>query len=250
MILKLSRLTLEEIRQNIIKIDNLSVSYGAILALKKVNLEVKEGEFVSLIGANGAGKSTLISSLVGLIRATSGSIWFQGENISGKSSDYIVASGISVIPEGRHVFPLMTVRENLLLGTYHIKGDLTKQFESVFNRFPILSERINQIAGTLSGGEQQMLAIGRGLMGEPKLLVLDEPSLGLAPIVVSEIFQMLGELNNEGQTILLSEQNARKAMQYSHRTYVFETGKVILEGPAKEIADNPRIREAYLGITL
>jgi branched-chain amino acid transport system ATP-binding protein len=241
---------LGENRQNILKVENLSVSYGHINAIRNVNLEVKEGEFVSLIGANGAGKSTLIAALIGLVPTGYGSMWFKGENITHKSTDSIIASGISVVPEGRAIFPLMTVMENLQLGAYHIKGDLTERFEQVFKRFPILDKRKNQLAGTLSGGEQQMLAIGRALMGTPKLLVLDEPSLGLAPLLVTELFHILEELKKEGQTILLSEQNARKALQYADRVYVFEVGNVVLEGSAQDIANNPRVREAYLGVTM
>jgi branched-chain amino acid transport system ATP-binding protein len=234
-------------RQNILKVENLSISYGHINAIKNVSLEVNEGEFVSLIGANGAGKSTFVLSLVGLVRASSGSIWFMGNNITHQSTESIVASGISVVPEGRGVFPLLTVMENLKLGAYPIKGDLSIKYERVFKRFPILAERKNQLAGTLSGGQQQMLAIGRGLMGA-KLLVLDEPSLGLSPLLVTEIFRLLDELKKEGQTILLSEQNAHKAIQYADRVYVFDVGTVALEGTAQTIANNPRLREAYLGV--
>ncbi len=247
--LRYARLTLDENSQGVLRVKDLSVSYGHISAIRGINLTVNEGEFVTLIGANGAGKSTFITALVGVVRATSGNVWFRNQDITHKSTDNIIASGISVIPEGRGVFPLMTVMDNLRLGTYHVKGNLAQRFEQVFNRFPILAQRKNQLAGTLSGGEQQMLALGRGLIGEPKLLVLDEPSLGLAPLMTSEIFNILGELNSEGLTILLSEQNASKALEYADRVYVFEAGKVVLEGSSQDVANNPRIREAYLGAT-
>jgi branched-chain amino acid transport system ATP-binding protein len=244
------RLILVENSQALLKVNELSVSYGHIRALRNVNLEINKGEFVCLIGANGAGKSTLIAAIIGLVHASTGDVHYQGRDITHKSTESIVASGISVVPEGRGIFPLMTVTENLQLGAFHIKGKLTSHFEQVFERFPILSQRKNQLAGTLSGGEQQMLAIGRGLMGDPVILVLDEPSLGLAPLAVKELFNILNKLKSSGQTILLSEQNARKALQYADRAYVFEVGQVVLEGNSQEIINNPRINEAYLGAAL
>lgn len=237
-------------KQHLLMAENLSVSYGGITALESVNLEVNEGEFVTIIGPNGAGKSTLIKALVGVLNVRSGSVWFRGRNITRKPTDAIIASGISIVPEGRGVLTSMTVLENLQLGAYHIKGDLSTRFEWVFEHFPVLAERKNQEAGTLSGGEQQMLVIGRALMGKPKLLVLDEPSLGLAPVLVTDLFQTLIELKNEGQTILLSEQNAVKALECADRAYVFKQGRVALEGVVEVIVDNPIIREVYLGLTV
>lgn len=239
-----------ESKRNILKVENLSVSYGHIKAIEQVSLEVNEGELVTLIGANGAGKSTLIAALVGLVRPTNGSIHFLGEDITHRPIDYIVASGISIVPEGRGILPMMTVMENLQLGAYHIRGNLTQRFERVFDRFPVLAERKNQLAGTLSGGEQHMLAVGRALMSDPRLLVLDEPSIGLAPLAVTELFHILENLKREGQTIFLSEQNVRKSLQCADRAYVFEVGKIVLEGSAQEIASNVRVQEAYLGVTI
>lgn len=232
---------------NILKVQNLSVFYGRITAIRQVSLEVNEGELVVLVGANGAGKSTLISAVLGIAPAKSGTIRFMGQDITGKSTDSIVASGISVVPEGRGILPLMTVLENLQLGAYHVKGDITRYLELAFDRFPVLAERKNQPAGTLSGGQQQMLALARALMSSPKLLMMDEPSLGLAPLLVNELFQMIDDLKKEGQTILLSEQNARKALQYADRGYVFEVGNIVLEGTAQELIGNPQVRHAYLG---
>ncbi len=234
-------------RGNILKVENLSVSYGHVSAIRQVSLEVNEGELVALIGANGAGKSTLIAAVLGIARAKSGSIWFMGHDITRKSTDSIVASGISVVPEGRGILPLMTVMENLQLGAYHLKGDMTEHLNRVFDRFPVLAERRNQSAGTLSGGEQQMLAIGRALMGSPKLLLMDEPSLGLAPILVSELFNIVEELKNEGQTILLSEQNARKALGLSSWGYVLASGQNQLEDRGENLLKNPEVVKLYLG---
>jgi branched-chain amino acid transport system ATP-binding protein len=234
---------------NVLKIENLSVSYGYIAAIRRVSLEVNQDELVGLIGANGAGKSTLIRTLLGVARAKSGTIWFMGQDITQKSTDSIVASGISVVPEGRGILPLMTVMENLQLGAYHFKGDINERFDWVFDRFPVLAGRKNQQAGTLSGGEQQMLAIGRALMGSPKLIVMDEPSLGLAPLLVSKVFDIIAALRDEGQAMLIAEQNVRKALQCADRAYVFEVGRIVLEGTAQELASNPRVRQAYLGDT-
>jgi len=234
-------------RSNILKVESLSASYGHVSAIRQVSLEVNEGELVALIGANGAGKSTLISAVLGIAPVKSGTIRFMGQDITGKTTDTIVASGISVVPEGRGLLPLMTVLENLQLGAYHVKGDITRYLERAFDRFPVLAERKSQPAGTLSGGQQQMLALARALMSSPKLLMMDEPSLGLAPLAVNELFEMIDDLKKEGQTILLSEQNARKALQYADRGYVFEVGNVVLEGTAQELTGNPQVRYAYLG---
>ncbi len=234
-------------RGSILKVEDLSVSYGHVCAIKQANLEINDGELVALIGANGAGKSTLIGAVLGITRASSGTIWFMGRDITRKSTDSIVASGISAVPEGRGILPMMSVMENLQLGAFHLKGDINKHLNQVFDRFPVLAKRKNQLAGTLSGGEQQMLAIGRALMGSPKLLLMDEPSLGLAPLVVIELFHIVEDLNKEGYTILLSEQNAQKALQFADRAYVFEVGRIVLEGTAQELASNPKVRQAYLG---
>lgn len=234
-------------KDNILKIENLSVSYGRISAIRQASLEANKGELVALIGANGAGKSTLIAAVLGVMRAKSGTIWFMGRDITRESTESIVASGISVVPEGRGILPLMTVTENLQLGAYHLKGDINKCLNLAFDRFPILGERRSQPAGTLSGGEQQMLAIGRALVGSPKLLIMDEPSLGLAPILVSELFRTMADLKKDGYTILLAEQNARKALQCADRAYVFDVGSIVLEGAAQELVNNPRVRQAYLG---
>jgi branched-chain amino acid transport system ATP-binding protein len=236
-------------RESILKVENLSVSYGRISAIRQVSLEVNKGECVALLGANGAGKSTLMAAVLGVSRAISGTIRFMGHDITHKSTDNIVASGISVVPEGRGILPLMSVMENLQLGSYHLKGDSNELLNRMFDRFPILSKRRGQPAGTLSGGEQQMLSIARALMGAPKLLLMDEPSLGLAPILVSKLFDTVVELKNEGYTIILAEQNARKALKCADRAYVFEVGRVVLEGTAQELTNNPKVRQAYLGGT-
>ncbi|ADQ40880.1 ABC transporter related protein [Caldicellulosiruptor acetigenus I77R1B] len=232
-----------------LKVNEIDVFYGAIQALFSVSLEVKKGEIVTLIGANGAGKSTLLKTISGLIRPRSGTILFEDIDITKKSSMEIVKLGISHVPEGRRVFPEMTVLENLELGAFlrKDKQGIKKDLELVFERFPRLYERKNQLAGTLSGGEQQMLAIGRALMSRPKLLLLDEPSMGLAPILVTEIFKIIKEINSQGTTILLIEQNANMALSIADRAYVIETGKIVLSGDAKEIAANPEVKKAYLG---
>ncbi|ADQ46179.1 ABC transporter related protein [Caldicellulosiruptor kronotskyensis 2002] len=232
-----------------LKVNEIDVFYGAIQALFSVSLEVKKGEIVTLIGANGAGKSTLLKTISGLIRPRSGTILFEDIDITKKSSMEIVKLGISHVPEGRRVFPEMTVLENLELGAFLRKDKqaIKKDLELVFERFPRLYERKNQLAGTLSGGEQQMLAIGRSLMSRPKLLLLDEPSMGLAPILVTEIFKIIKEINSQGTTILLIEQNANMALSIADRAYVIETGKIVLSGEAKEIAANPEVKKAYLG---
>jgi len=232
---------------NILKIEDLSVSYGQVKAIRRVSLEVNEGEIVVLIGANGAGKSTLLETVLGIHRFQSGTILFLGNDITRRSTDNIVGSGICLAPEGRGIFPSMTVWENLQLGAYNNKRDVNNCLKSMFDWYPILYERRNQITGTLSGGEQQMLAIGRALMSSPKLMMMDEPSLGLAPLLVTQIFNIIVDLNRQGHTILLAEQNAWKALECAHRGYVIETGKVILQGTAQELMNDAGVRQAYLG---
>ncbi|MED1673891.1 ABC transporter ATP-binding protein [Pallidibacillus thermolactis] len=232
-----------------LKIENVNVYYDAIHALKDVSLEVKEGEIVTLIGANGAGKSTLLKTLSGLIRPKNGTIEYEGKSIVKRKVQAIVKAGISHVPEGRRVFPTMSVTENLELGAFlrRDKKAIQKDIEHVFELFPRLYERRKQSAGTLSGGEQQMLAIGRGLMAKPKLLLLDEPSMGLAPLLVKQIFNIIEMINKEGTTILLVEQNANMALSIAHRAYVIETGSVVLSGDAKELQTSALVKEAYLG---
>ena len=234
-------------KNNILTVQDLAVSYGHIQAIKKVDLVVDEGEFVVLLGSNGAGKSTLLNALLGKVRPIRGSIFFMGKDITRWPTENIVASGISVVLEGRGILPLMSVMDNLELGAYHVKHDLTSAFKKVFDLFPILDERKKQQAGTLSGGQQQMLAIGRALMSSPKLLLMDEPSLGLAPIVVNLVYEVILNLKKAGQTILLTEQNARKALQFADRGCVFNLGTSVLSGSARELCDNPEVRKAYLG---
>lgn len=234
---------------DMLRVNNLTVSYGAIKALQGISFHVEEGEIVTLIGANGAGKSTTLNTICGLLLPSHGEILFRGENIVGHPADFIVKKGIVQVPEGRKIFAPLTVRENLEMGAYtrRNKAEVQKAMETVFTRFPRLRERINQLGGTLSGGEQQMLAMGRGLMAEPKLLLLDEPSMGLAPILVEEIFDIIQEINRQGVSILLVEQNAAMALSIAHRAYVLETGRIVLEGPAREVLANPEVRHAYLG---
>lgn len=233
----------------LLELDNLNVHYGAIWALKGINLTVGEGEIVSLIGANGAGKSTTLRAISGIVKASSGGIFFQGEDITKVPAHDIVKKGIAQVPEGRRVFANLSVLENLELGAYIRKDTkgIKQDLEDVLERFPRLKERIGQVAGTLSGGEQQMLAIGRALMTRPKLMLLDEPSMGLAPLLVKEIFSIISEINQEGTTILLVEQNARMALQVAHRAYVLETGRIALDGPARELAKHEDVKKAYLG---
>jgi branched-chain amino acid transport system ATP-binding protein len=221
--------------------------YGPIEALKGVDIEVKRGEIVCLIGNNGAGKSTTLMTISGILKPESGEILFEGRSIKGMPPHRIVRTGISQVPEGRRIFPGLTVRENLEMGAYSSGGDKASSFEMVYSLFPVLKERHKQKGGTLSGGEQQMLAIGRALMSGPKLLLLDEPSLGLAPIIVVKIFRTIREINSEGVTVLLVEQNARAALKLSHRGYVLENGRVALEGRGEELLNNERVKEAYLG---
>ena len=232
-----------------LKIDNIHVYYGAIHALKGVSLEVHKGEIVTLIGANGAGKSTTLRTVSGLLAPKSGSISFLGENIAGMPAHEIVKHGISQVPEGRRIFAEMSVQENLEMGAFtrKDKAGVEKDFEIVYTRFPRLKERRKQQAGTLSGGEQQMLAMGRALMSRPKLLLLDEPSMGLAPLLIKEIFSIIEDINREGTTVLLVEQNANMALSIAHRAYVMETGRITLQGAAKELAASEDVRKAYLG---
>jgi len=232
-----------------LKIDNIHVYYGAIHALKGVSLEVHKGEIVTLIGANGAGKSTTLRTVSGLLAPKSGVISFLGENIAGMPAHEIVKHGISQVPEGRRIFAEMSVQENLEMGAFtrKDKAGVEKDFEIVYNRFPRLKERRKQQAGTLSGGEQQMLAMGRALMSRPKLLLLDEPSMGLAPLLIKEIFSIIEDINREGTTVLLVEQNANMALSIAHRAYVMETGRITLQGAAKELAASEDVRKAYLG---
>jgi branched-chain amino acid transport system ATP-binding protein len=234
----------------LLEVQDLNVYYGAIHALHGISFNVEEGEIVSLIGANGAGKSTTLRALSGLIRPSSGKITFRGQETTLAPAEEIVRLGISHVPEGRKIFAPLTVRENLEMGAYIIddKEEIERMMERVFRSFPRLKERLGQLGGTLSGGEQQMLATGRGLMNKPKLILLDEPSMGLSPILVEEIFRIIKEINEEGTSILLVEQNAQMALSIAHRAYVLETGNITLAGTAKEIANNPRVKEAYLGV--
>jgi len=238
-----------------LKLESVHTSYGRIEAIKGTSLEVKRGEIVCLIGSNGAGKTTTLMTISRILAPSKGKILFEGKEIHKLSPHQIVSMGISQVPEGRRIFPKLTVRENLELGAYLAvsrRGEAVprpgdNQLEHVFTLFPVLKERQKQMGGTLSGGEQQMLAIGRALMSRPKLLLLDEPSLGLAPIIVSKIFRTIRELNSEGLTILLVEQNAKAALKLAHRGYVMESGRVTKEGKGRELLDDPDIKKAYLG---
>lgn len=232
-----------------LNIENINVYYGAIHAIKDISIHVTEGEIVTLIGANGAGKSTTLRTISGLLKPKSGKIDFEGQNIAGIPAQAIVKQGISQVPEGRRVFANMTVLENLELGAYirKDKAGIKEDMDSVFERFPRLLERKVQLAGTLSGGEQQMLAMGRALMSRPRLLLLDEPSMGLAPLLVKEIFSIVKEINQTGTTVLLVEQNANMALSIAHKAYVLETGRITLSGDAKKLAASEEVRKAYLG---
>ena len=230
-------------------IRNLRVFYGRVEALKGISLEVNQGVIVTLIGANGAGKSTALRTISGLVHPAAGEIIFQGKRIDSLSPQDVVRGGIAHVPEGRRVFPFMTVRENLNMGAFRRKNkeEIQKNLEGVFDHFPILRERRNQRAGSLSGGEQQMLAIGRALMSQPTLLLLDEPSLGLAPLMVKEVGRIIGGINQQQVGIILVEQNAHMALRIAHKGYVLETGNIALEGPASDLIDNEHVKQAYLG---
>jgi len=230
-----------------LRIDDLKVNYGGIEAVKGISFDVPEGEIVTLIGANGAGKSTTLRSIAGLVKPTSGRIHFQAEDITGLSPDKIVAKGITLVPEGRRVFPDLTVVENLKIGAYLRKDSLEDDLNWVYSLFPRLKERSWQEAGTLSGGEQQMLAVGRALMSRPKLMMMDEPSLGLAPLVVKDIFSIIKKVNDQGVTILLIEQNANMALHTANTAYVLETGRLTLSGTGKDLLNNEAVKKAYLG---
>ena len=230
-----------------LRIEGLRVNYGGIEAVKGITLEVPEREIVTLIGANGAGKSTTLRTIAGIVKPASGRVLFQDKEITALSPDVIVSKGITLVPEGRRVFPDLTVLENLKVGAYLRKDSLEKDIQWVYDLFPILKERSWQAAGTLSGGEQQMLAVGRALMSRPKLMMMDEPSLGLAPLIVKGIFEIIKEINRQGVTILLIEQNANLALQTANTAYVLETGRLTMHGTGRELLNNEAIRKAYLG---
>ncbi len=230
-----------------LKVENINVYYGSIHAIKDISFEVNQGEIVTLIGANGAGKSTTLQTVSGLLRSKTGSITFLDERIDHIPAHKLVSKGLAQVPEGRRIFLQMSVMENLQMGAYTSKGNTKEDLENVFERFPRLKERTNQIAGTLSGGEQQMLAMGRALMSRPKLLMLDEPSMGLAPILVEQIFDIIKELHKAGSTILLVEQNAEMALKVADRAYVLESGRITLTGTGAELAASDQIKKAYLG---
>ena len=234
--------------ESILKVEDINVYYGSIHAIKGVSFEVNEGEIVTLIGANGAGKSTTLNTISGLLHSKTGSISFMGENLGKFPCHKIVSKGLALVPEGRRVFLQMTVQENLEMGAYTQGGaSIALDLEAVYQQFPRLKERFKQVAGTLSGGEQQMLAMGRALMSHPKLLMLDEPSMGLAPILVEQIFEIIQNLHKAGTTILLVEQNAQAALSIADRGYVLETGKVVTTGTGHELLESPAIKKAYLG---
>ena len=233
----------------LLEVKDLYVNYGVIPALKGISFEVEEGEVIALIGANGAGKTTTLHTVTGLIEPAAGSIIFDGKDITKTPADKIVAMGMAHVPEGRRVFPDMTVYQNLMLGAFTRKDPAEKQasLENVYEHFPRLGERAKQLAGTLSGGEQQMLAMGRALMSRPKILLMDEPSMGLSPILVGEIFNIIESVSSQGTTILLVEQNAQKALNIADRAYVLETGSIAMSGPAEQLRNDDSIRKAYLG---
>jgi len=234
----------------VLQVENLNVYYGAIHALQGISFDVNEGEIVTLIGANGAGKSTTLRTISGLLRPRTGSVRFKGEDITMVPAEKIVHLGISQVPEGRKIFAPLSVKENLMMGAYTREDpeEIAQSLERVYGSFPRLRERAGQYGGTLSGGEQQMLATGRGLMSSPSLMLMDEPSMGLSPILVEEIFRIITEINKQGMSILLVEQNAQMALSIAHRAYVLETGRIVLAGSAKEIAEDPQVKAAYLGI--
>jgi branched-chain amino acid transport system ATP-binding protein len=235
-----------------LKIRNLESGYDKLNVLKGISLHVNEGEIVTIIGANGAGKTTLLNTIASLVRPTSGTIHLKGRDVTSARADHIVKGGCALVPEGRQLFPAMTVKENLVLGAYTLynkreKHNALDHLEYIYTLFPILRDRKAQLAGTLSGGEQQMVAIGRALMSGPELLLMDEPSMGLAPIIVKNIFKVVAELRREGRTILIVEQNAKAVLEIADRGYVMETGSLIMEGPAGELLDNGDVKRAYLG---
>jgi branched-chain amino acid transport system ATP-binding protein len=232
---------------SLLEVEGLEVSYGSIRAIKGITFRVDEGEIVALLGANGAGKTTTQKTVSGMLRPSAGTITFEGERIDGIPAHTLISLGICHVPEGRRVFPRMTVRENLEMGAFRFKKPDEALMGQVLEMFPRLQERIGQSAGTLSGGEQQMLAIGRALMGKPRLLLLDEPSMGLAPLIVAQIFQIVRQINSAGVTVLLVEQNAAQALALANRGYVLETGELVLEGTGEELLADDRIRAAYLG---
>lgn len=234
---------------SLLEVKDLSVSFGVIHAVKGISFTIDEGEIVTLIGANGAGKTTTMNAITGVVKSNSGNVIFNGSSISTMAASEIVKKGISMSPEGRQIFPRMTVKENLELGAYTVKNKevLKRGIENAYELFPILKEREFQQAGTLSGGEQQMLAVARALMADPKLLLLDEPSLGLAPLIVKDIFNLILKIRDMGTTVLLVEQNARMALSISDRGYVLETGKIVLNGKGKDLMNNPKVIDAYLG---
>ncbi|MET8051329.1 ABC transporter ATP-binding protein [Streptosporangium sp. NPDC005286] len=231
----------------LLEVKDIHVHYGKIEALKGISVEVNEGEIVTLIGANGAGKTTTLKTISGLRPLSSGSVVFNGEDISKMPGHKRVIAGLGQAPEGRGVFPGMTVQDNLLMGAYTRSGDFSADLDEVYELFPRLKERRTQMGGTMSGGEQQMLAIGRALMAKPKLLLLDEPSMGLAPLIVQQIFSIIEEINRRGTTVLLVEQNAQQALKLAHRAYVLETGQVVKSAPAEELLNDPAVQAAYLG---
>ena len=231
----------------ILTVDNINVYYGSIHAIKGVSFEVNQGEIVTLIGANGAGKSTTLNTISGLLRSRTGSVTFLDQDLSKVPAHKIVARGLALVPEGRRIFLQMTVQENLEMGAYTQSGKIEEDLEQVYAQFPRLKERYRQIAGTLSGGEQQMLAMGRALMSRPRLLMLDEPSMGLAPILVEQIFEIIQNLHKAGSTILLVEQNAQAALSVADRGYVLETGKIVASGAGQTLLESPEIKKAYLG---
>lgn len=232
-----------------LKLENVNAYYGTVHALRDINFHINEGEIAVLIGANGAGKTTTLKTISGILKPKTGKILFEGKDVNLCIAPDIVKLGISHVPEGRRIFPRMTVMENLEMGAYtrKDKAGITEDYDSIFSRFPILHERRNQLSGTLSGGEQQMLAMGRALMSRPKLLLLDEPSMGLAPLIVKEIFEIIKDINKSGTTILLVEQNANMALKCANRAYVIRTGSIEIEGTAEELLNDERIKKAYLG---
>jgi len=232
-----------------LEIKNLQVFYGVIQAIKDVSFQVNEGEVIALIGANGAGKTTILHTITGLIPAKTGEVIFEGQDLLKIPAHQIVSLGMAHVPEGRHVFSQLTVYENLLMGAYtrKDKAEIEDTLENVYKRFPRLKERKNQYAGTLSGGEQQMLAMGRALMSKPRIVLMDEPSMGLSPILVEEIFDIIKSISNNGTTVLLVEQNAKKALEIANRAYVLETGKIVLDGDAKQLMNDESVKKAYLG---